>query len=244
MSDGALQPELSMRMAVAFARQAAKLRGTALCSASRDVLSVTGVGIAVYTATSSEHLCASNAAVESLEDMQFVTGEGPSRDAFRSGHLVEVPSLDSGAGDRWPSFVELACTKHIGAVFAFPLVVHRVNVGVLSIYQHAAGHLSITQRGDSFALGSVLAETILSMQDPAPHDDAAPDIGDVVAYRAELYQASGMVAVQLRVPASEALLRIRAHAFALGHTVGEVATEIVARRLRLPDDRPDLVGGS
>lgn len=243
MSDGALQAELSMRMAVAFARQAAKLRGTALCSASRDVLSVTGVGIAVYTTASSEHLCASNATVEALEDMQFVTGEGPSRDAFRSGQVVEIPTLDGGAGERWPSFVELAGKKDIGAVFAYPLVVHRVNVGVLSIYQHAEGHLSVAQRGDSFALGSVLAETILSMH-PAPHDDAAPDIGDVVAYRAELYQASGMVAVQLRVSASEALLRIRAHAFALGHTVGEVAAEIVARRLRLPDDRPDLVGGS
>jgi len=57
-----------------------------------------------------------------------------------------------------------------------------------------------------------------------------------------LYQASGMVAVQLRIPASEALLRIRAHAFAAGQAVGAVATEIVAHRLRLADDRPDLEG--
>jgi hypothetical protein len=48
--------------------------------------------------------------------------------------------------------------------------------------------------------------------------------------------------VQLRIPASEALLRIRAHAFAAGQAVGAVATEIVAHRLRLADDRPDLEG--
>lgn len=233
-----------MRVAVAFARQAAKLRGTALCSASRDVLAVTGVGIAVFTAAHSGHLCASNSAVEALEDMQFVTGDGPSRHAFRSGHVVEMPTLGSNAGDRWPLFVELACTNDIGAVFAFPLVVHRANVGVLSIYQRAEGQLSLAQRGDSFALVGVLAETILSMQDPGHNGEAAPNIGDVVAYRAELYQASGMVAVQLRVPVTEALLRIRAHAFASGQTVGAVAADIVARRLRFPDDRPDLEGGS
>lgn len=233
-----------MRMAVAFARQAAKLRGAALCSASRDVLAVTGVGIAVLTAAHSEHLCASSATVEALEDVQFVTGEGPSRDAFRSGHAVEMPTLDGSVGDRWPSFVELANAQDIGAVFAFPLVVHGANVGVLSIYQRAAGQLGPAQRGDSFALVGVLAETILSMQDPGHNGEAAPDMSDVVAYRAELYQASGMVAVQLRVPASEALLRIRAQAFSSGQTVGAVAADIVARRLRLPDDRPDLEGGS
>ena len=41
---------------------------------------------------------------------------------------------------------------------------------------------------------------------------------------------------------AEALLRIRAHAFAAGQAVGAVATEIVAHRLRLADDRPDLEG--
>lgn len=61
----------------------------------------------------------------------------------------------------------------------------------------------------------------------------APELDAVVAYRAEIYQASGMVAVQLQIPPAEALLRIRAHAFAHDTPVSAVANEIVARRLRL-----------
>jgi hypothetical protein len=49
-----------------------------------------------------------------------------------------------------------------------------------------------------------------------------------------------MVAVQLQISPSEALVRIRGHAFAHDMPVGAVAAEIVARRLRLPDDRPDV----
>jgi hypothetical protein len=55
-----------------------------------------------------------------------------------------------------------------------------------------------------------------------------------------------MVSVQLQIPVAEALLRIRAHAFASGRQLGVVAGDIVARRLRLTDDRAgldDLPGG-
>lgn len=50
-----------------------------------------------------------------------------------------------------------------------------------------------------------------------------------------------MVAARLDIPAADALVRIRAHAFASGQPVSSIAADIVARRLRLDDDRlPDL----
>lgn len=93
------------------------------------------------------------------------------------------------------------------------------------------------QRADSTALAEVLTETVLSLQDDAPAGTLAPGLDDAVKYRAEIYQAAGMSAIQLGLPAAEALLRIRAHAFANGQTVAETAAMIVTRRLRLPDDR-------
>jgi hypothetical protein len=164
-----------------------------------------------------------------------------------------MPSLGADAGARWPSFVELATARSIAAVFSFPLIVHGANVGVLSAYQRAEGALTLSQRQDGLALVGILAQTILSLQQPAISigDVTLGDLtlgeegmADVVAYRAELYQASGMVAIQLRIPAAEALLRIRAHAFASGLPVGAVAAEIVARRLRLQDDQVELEGRS
>jgi hypothetical protein len=45
-----------------------------------------------------------------------------------------------------------------------------------------------------------------------------------------------MVSVQLDVPVAEALLRIRAHAFADDRAIVAVAADVVAGRLRFNDD--------
>jgi hypothetical protein len=45
-----------------------------------------------------------------------------------------------------------------------------------------------------------------------------------------------MVSVQLSIPVSDALVRIRAYAFGHDRTVSAVAADIVARTLRLADD--------
>lgn len=236
MSPRFLPNEQSTRIAVAFARQAAKTRGAALCSGCMDVLAVSGVGVAVMSHQHSEHLCTTSPAIAALEDVQFTSGAGPSHDAFRDGRPVYAPRLRQGAASHWPSFMELAAQHGIEAVFAFPLESHGARVGVLTLYQRQPGDLSRNQQRDCVALADVLTETILMMQDRAPADELAAPLEDAVAYRAELYQASGMIAVQLRIPASEAMLRIRAHAFAAGLAVAIVAAEIVAGRLRMADD--------
>ena len=52
-----------------------------------------------------------------------------------------------------------------------------------------------------------------------------------------------MVAVQLQIPVAEALVRIRANAFATGRSIGLVAGDIVRRVLRLADDRDEIAEG-
>jgi hypothetical protein len=145
--------------------------------------------------------------------------------------------LDDSAFVRWPPFVDLARSSGIGAVFAYPLLAGGANLGVLTLYQEAEGELSVAQHDDSLAITRVLSTTVLSLQETLPAGSLAPELDVAVAYRAEIYQASGMVAVQLRIPPSEALLRIRGHAFANDLPVRSVAADIVARRLHLPNDR-------
>lgn len=56
--------------------------------------------------------------------------------------------------------------------------------------------------------------------------------------RVEVYQAAGIVMRQLQVGPDEALVRIRAHAFANALTASDVAAAIIEHRLSLaPDDR-------
>jgi ANTAR domain len=51
--------------------------------------------------------------------------------------------------------------------------------------------------------------------------------------RAEVSQATGMVVAQLEVKAAEALVRLRAHAYATGRSATDAARDILDRRLRL-----------
>jgi hypothetical protein len=228
----------SARLVVAFARETARSSTARLCAACVEVLSVTGAGITIMGGDQAGPICVSDASVAALEDLQFAMGEGPCRDAFRTGRSVHAPQFDTASAARWPSFVELAHASGIAAVFAYPLIGVGVNVGVVTLYQRVEGDLTATQHDDSMALAAILTETFLSLQDDAPSGTLVPGLDDAVQYRAEIYQASGMTAVQLSISPAEALLRIRAHAFANDSTVAETAALIVARRLRLPDDRP------
>ncbi|MDP2293531.1 MAG: GAF and ANTAR domain-containing protein [Actinomycetota bacterium] len=226
----------SNRLAIAFARETARSATARLCTACVEVLDVDGAGITIMGGDQAGPICVSDAKVAALEDLQYTIGQGPCRDAFRSGLSVHAPRLDADMWARWPSFVQLAHSSHIAAVFAYPLLVAGANVGVLTLYQHAEGELTAAQRDDSEALAGVLAETVLSLQDDAPAGTLGAGLEEAVQYRAEIYQASGMVAIQLRISAEEALLRMRAHAFSHDQSVAEVASLIVARRLRLAGD--------
>ena len=240
MSD--LSDERSMRIAVAFAREVVKGREAHLCAACAGVLSVSGAGLSIMSEQHSGRMCVSNSRMEALEDIQFTLGEGPCQDAYHAGLPVHAPHLDKMAPDRWPSFVGVARDAGIGAAFAYPLTTNGARVGVLTLYQNDEGELSAAQNDDSIALSEVLTEMVLRLQDDAPAGVLAPGLEQAVTYRAEIHQASGMVAIQLQIPVAEALLRIRAHAFSTSRPVGAVAADIVGRRLRLVDDHSEPHG--
>jgi hypothetical protein len=52
-----------------------------------------------------------------------------------------------------------------------------------------------------------------------------------------------MISVQLGVSIQEALLRLRAHAYGSERPLGEIAEDVVARRLRFGDELDDDISG-
>lgn len=230
----------SSRLMLAFARETARSSTGRLCNACVEVLDVTGAGITIMGGDQAGPICVSDSTVAALEDVQYTVGQGPCQDAFSTGVSVHSPRLDIDASTRWPSFVSLAQDSGFGAVFAYPLITPGAKVGVLTLYQQAEGELTQAQQDDSMVLAEVLTKTVLSLQGDAPSGTLAPGLDGAVKYRAEIYQASGMTAIQLSIRPEEALLRMRAYAFANDQTVAETAAHIVARRLRLPsDDQPE-----
>jgi len=232
-----MNPEQWQHMAVAFAAAAGGVSPCRMCSVSVDVLDVAGAGITLMDGNQVGPLCVTGRGASELEEMQFTLGEGPCHDAFRSGQPVLVPRLDKDAPVQWLPFAELAVRIGIGAVFAYPLVHDAAKLGVLTVYQREPGPLSDDQHEACLTLSVVLAETISTMSQSASSGEWSNGIEDAVEVRAEVHQASGMVAAQLQIPAAEALLRIRAHAFANDTAILAVAGDIIARRLLLGDDR-------
>jgi ANTAR domain len=118
-------------------------------------------------------------------------------------------------------------------LLAFPLRVGGVRLGALTLHQDRPGRLSDRQYADALAVADLLLRIVLARQADAPPGILAGELLDLSDSRAEVHQASGMVSVQLGVSVGEALVRLRAHAYAEGRTLAAVGADVVARRLRM-----------
>jgi len=232
-----MNAEQWQHLATAFAGEVGDATPCGLCDVCATVLDVAGAGITLMDGDQVGPLCVTGRGATELEMMQFTLGEGPCHDAFRAGRPVFVPRLDDAAPDRWLAFAQLGESLGIGAVFAFPLTLDDARLGVLTVYQRAPGPLTATQLELCDGLAAVLAASIATMSRAARFGELSPGIEGAIESRAQVHQASGVVAVQLEISPAEALLRIRGYAFASGIAIDQVSGDILARRLVLTDDR-------
>jgi hypothetical protein len=230
------------RMAVVLAlldgsRERAANLPSAVAALAAAALGVDGICAGLGTGSSGLVLAWGQEQVSvALEDMQFTLGQGPGLDAV-AGAPVLVADLEAAAG-RWPVFVPAAAELGVHALFALPLRIGAISVGVLSAYRAIPGPLADGALADAFALAEAVTLLLLH-QRPSDTERAGP-LGEwpragVGTYRAEVHQATGMISVQLGVSLAEALLRLRSHAYADGRAIAEVASDVVARRLRFDD---------
>ena len=125
-------------------------------------------------------------------------------------------------------------------MFGFPIHVGPVQLGALNLYRTSAGPLSPTQHDDAAVVADSSARMIVETQSNATPGALGTQLQPGAALRFVVHQATGMVAAQLGVSASEALVRLRAYAFAHDRLIVDVAEDVVARRTRLGgDDRHD-----
>ncbi|MEV8505039.1 GAF and ANTAR domain-containing protein [Actinoplanes sp. NPDC051475] len=237
------RPQAVRRLVAATTRQGistdAFLRH--VCQTATHALSASGVGISVMTDDGTRGVCAASDPIsERVEELQFIMGEGPCIDAFTTGRPVLVADLGGGAANRWPGYAPAALQDGVRAVFAFPLQVGAARLGILDVFRQRVGPLTEMELPLALTFADVTVEALLDRQrdaggvavDGMAADSVALDVGR----RAELFQAQGMVMVQLGVSISEALSRMRAYAYAENRRLDDVARDVVARRLRLDKD--------
>jgi AmiR/NasT family two-component response regulator len=103
----------------------------------------------------------------------------------------------------------------------------------MTLYQHVAGELTSEQYADALVVSRFALNLFTSLQAGRPPDELDQVFADSLSNSVEVHQASGVVSVQLGITVGAALAVLRAHAFAEGSTLAEVATQVVDRRLKL-----------
>jgi GAF domain len=218
-----------------------------ICRACIAGLGVDGAVLSVLTATESRTtLWASDAVAELIEELQFTLNEGACMEAASTGRPVFVPDLhDATETARWPVFAAAVAERTpVRALFALPLQWGAVNLGVLDLYRAAPGGLDREQYRDALSAADIAALMMLGQRtDPVGVGGMGEDDGsggnwldDVSGRHSEVHQATGMVLAQLGINATEALSRLRAHAFAEQRLLVDVAHDVVTRRLRFTEE--------
>jgi len=210
-----------------------------VCQTAAHTLSASGTGISMLTDDGVRSVsAASDPHSERIEELQFVYGEGPCIDAFESRRPVLIADLADGATARWPMYASAAREGGVRAVFAFPLQIGAARLGVLDVFREQVGALSPDQFSDALTFADITVAALLDQQEATDAFDTDDGLADEVDYRAELFQAQGMVMVQIAGTIGEAMARMRAYAYAESRGLGDVARDVVARRLRFDRDRP------
>lgn len=174
-----------------------------------------------------ETICSSSPLAAQLDELQLDYGVGPCWSARTTRSPVLLPDLERVESTRWPLLQAAIALEQIRAAYAFPLITATLDIGVVDLYAFSPDALSAWDVAEAARLADetawrVLRRSVAHRNDATPEDPSA---------RRTVHQATGMVVAQLRIPPEDALLVLRAHAFATAQTVRDVAVDIIDRRL-------------
>jgi hypothetical protein len=197
---------------------------TSLADACVRALPVSGAGLALMTDDCPAGIiAATDGAALQLEELQFTLGEGPCVDASKTGRPVLQPDLALTAPLRWPAFADGVLQAGIRAIFAFPLRVGAIRIGVLDLYRDRAGALSPEELTEALSFADAATLVLLHAQAGSPLRGTVPVLNE----RAEVHQATGVVSVQAAVGLAEALVLLRARAFAAEQPLADLARDVL-----------------
>jgi hypothetical protein len=204
-----------------------------LCEVSAKVTEASGAGIMLMTGDLPRgSFCTTDEISALIEEIQFTFGEGPCIDAFRNDVPVLEPDLVNPENVRWTAFSGPAIHAGARAVFGFPLQVGAVRLGALNLYRKYPGPLTVEQHATALVMADVAAQAVLVLQGNSVPGEIAVEVERHANFQYIVHQASGMIAAQLRIGVTEALLRLRAHAIGNDRRLIEVANDVVNRTLR------------
>ncbi len=198
-----------------------------ICQVCCDLLSFTVASVVLMGDQGVEGITgASDALAAVIQNEEFTLGEGPATDVRRERRPILVSDIRDETSN-WPRFVPAVARLGIRAIYAIPLQIGGVDLGVLVLGGANPRALAGQELTDSLLLGDLVSRLVLDLQAGVTSESLAWAL-DATDSRAVVHQATGMIAAQLDVGVAEALVRLRANSFATDRPIDQVATEVVA----------------
>lgn len=209
-----------------------------LCETAALRLPVTGVAVAIRGGfVASEPLCVTDSLSRRLEELQLTIGEGPTLEVLAGARAILIEDLDTPVYlARWPLFAPHAVDIGARAMFVLPLRIGAVRGGVLALYVDRPGRLSAKDLSEAWVFAELALELLFDEWHGIAIHDGQPLSSGYFGTRPEVHQATGMISVQLGISVGDAFIRLRARAFAENRPLSELATDVVARRIRFDDE--------
>ncbi|WP_213003468.1 GAF domain-containing protein [Winogradskya consettensis] len=210
----------------------------ALCGhCHHDIPSLSGVGLTVLASGGRRFvLGTSGLLIDQVEDLQIRLDQGPCLQALTVRAPVLVEDLaDTQARRSWPQFAPEALRGGVAAVFAFPVLTGTLPVAILDLCRATAGPLPryAYERAVTYAAAAAVL-LVDDLPDKAHDGDGAA----VSIPAARTQEATGRVMGQAATDATDALHRLRAHAFDRHLPLGTVVNDVLDGTLRF-EPQPD-----
>jgi hypothetical protein len=213
-----------------------------LCEACVVLLDIDAAAISlIFDGANTGTLGSSGASARMYDELQFTLGEGPCLDSVVRRIPILIVDLADPKEARWPAYGPAMLAHQIRGVYAIPVVVAGEFVGALDLFRAQPGPLPAADLAGAVAAAELAAIPLLDLLDgdlhaavTDPNSNAWVELNRLS--RAEVSQATGMLIAQLEIEPAEALILLRAHAYATGRSITDIARDILARRLQLEID--------
>lgn len=204
------------------------------CEAGQLLLDADGAAITVSYRSVDRHTVSSTSVWALLiEDAQDVAGEGPGLDARLLDQVV-VGSFGHVTKTPWPLLEDsLVGLGFAGSILALPIVLSGEPLGVL-----VAHRMATTLTFDADTADFLVAALAMALTDQLAPDLLEQQLTEDWSSRALIHQATGMVIAQARIGVIDALVLLRAHAYAYAFSLHDVAMQVIDRELSFAEGSP------
>ena len=205
-----------------------------LAAAAARMLEVDGAGISLIDPEGRRvPLGASSEDAATAERLQFTTGDGPCMTAQETRQPVFA--VEEDLLRRWPVFADLLLGQTpFRAVVALPLRPALAGDGAMDLFFTRADEVTELDVFEALAVGELVTSALseAAVWSTWSQDDGPAWLhGPAPRRRAAVWEALGLLGIELEAPAPAAMALLRVHAYGRGRSVDDVAADLLAGRL-------------